>query len=80
MKNFKAINPAKSFLQIFLYLLILIWVSSSVSNLKGAKTKVNQVGFAGINLGRIDFIFEPENCKKISYLSVFQKVKTNLKI
>lgn len=80
MKSFKATNPAKSFLQLFLYLLILICVSCRVSNLKGAKTLVKQVGFTGINLGRIDFIFEPENRIKISYSFVFQEVKTNFKI
>ncbi|WP_294188008.1 bifunctional UDP-sugar hydrolase/5'-nucleotidase [uncultured Sphingobacterium sp.] len=35
-----------------------------VTNLKGRKTIVNQVGFAGINLGRIDFIMEPGSKKK----------------
>ncbi|UIR54510.1 metallophosphatase [Sphingobacterium sp. SRCM116780] len=35
-----------------------------ITNLKGTKTAVNQVGFAGINLGRIDIIFEPSTGKK----------------
>lgn len=35
-----------------------------VTNLKGTQTIVNQVGFAGINLGRIDFVMEPATGKK----------------
>lgn len=35
-----------------------------VTNLKGTQTIINQVGFAGINLGRIDFIMEPGSGKK----------------
>ncbi|MEJ7694619.1 metallophosphatase [Daejeonella sp.] len=52
----------------------------SIRNLKGAETLVNQVGFAGINLGRIDFIFHRKNAQKISYSSDVQYIKTNLKI
>ncbi len=52
----------------------------SIRNLKGGETLVNQVGFAGINLGRIDFIFQRKNGQKISYSSDVQDIKTNLKI
>lgn len=52
----------------------------SIRNLKGTETLVNQVGFAGINLGRIDFIFHRKNNKKISYFSELQGIKTNFKI
>lgn len=53
---------------------------SSIRNLKGAETLINQVGFAGINLGRIDFIFHRKNSQKISYSSDLQHIKTNFKI
>lgn len=43
-----------------------------VTNLKGAKTVVNQVGFAGINLGRIDFIMEPGSKNKQMIASTYQ--------
>ena len=36
----------------------------SIRNLKGTETLVNQVGFAGINLGRIDFIFHTKKQQK----------------
>lgn len=52
----------------------------SIRNLKGAETLVNQVGFAGINLGRIDFVFERKNRRKITYSSSLQEVKTNFQI
>lgn len=52
----------------------------SIRNLKGTETLINQVGFAGINLGRIDFIFHRKNAQKISYSSDLQVIKTNLKI
>lgn len=53
---------------------------AAVKNLLGKETLVNQVGFAGINLGRIDFLFQRQNRQKISYSSVLQEVKTNFKI
>lgn len=52
----------------------------SVQNLSGNQTLVNQVGFAGINLGRIGFIFRRQNRQIINYSSVSQEVKTNFKI
>ncbi|HEY1009715.1 MAG TPA: metallophosphatase [Daejeonella sp.] len=52
----------------------------SIRNLKGVETLVNQVGFAGLNLGRIDFIFQQKNYEKISYYSDTQPIKTIFKI
>lgn len=52
----------------------------SKRNRKGTETLINQVGFAGINLGRIDFIFQRKSRQKITYSSEIQSVKTNFKI
>jgi 5'-nucleotidase len=52
----------------------------SIRNLKGKETLINQVGFAGINLGRIDFIFQRANNKKITYSSDVEEVKPIFKI
>ena len=41
---------------------------------------VNQVGFAGINLGRLDFVFLKNNTKKLLYSSAIEVVGTNFKI
>jgi 5'-nucleotidase len=40
-------------------------VPDDVKNLDGKITTINQVGFAGINLGRIDYYFEPYKDKKM---------------
>jgi len=40
-------------------------VPEDVKNLDGQITTINQVGFAGINLGRIDYYFEPYKTKKM---------------
>lgn len=40
-------------------------VPEDVKNLDGKITTINQVGFAGINLGRIDYYFEPYKAKKM---------------
>ncbi len=40
-------------------------VPEDVKNLGGNITTINQVGFAGINLGRIDYYFEPFKSKKV---------------
>ncbi len=40
-------------------------VPDDVKNLDGKITTINQVGFAGINLGRIDYYFEPYKDKKL---------------
>jgi 5'-nucleotidase len=52
----------------------------SVRNAKGKEVLINQVGFAGINLGRIDYVFERSSNKKISYFSEVEEVKSILKI
>jgi len=35
-----------------------------IRNLDGEITTVNQVGFAGINLGRLDYVFDRQSGKK----------------
>lgn len=40
-----------------------------IQNLSGEYTLVNQVGYAGINLGRIDFLFERKTGKKQKYIA-----------
>ncbi len=40
-------------------------VPEDVKNLDGHVTTINQVGFGGINLGRIDYYFEPYKDKKM---------------
>lgn len=52
----------------------------SVRNLSGKETLVNQVGFAGINLGRIDYIFTKEKKKKITYSSAIEVIENKFKI
>ena len=52
----------------------------AVRNLKGKETLINQVGFAGINLGRIDFLFKRSNSEKISFSSTTEEVKPIFKI
>lgn len=49
-------------------------------NLSGKETLVNQVGFAGINLGRIDFIFKRYRSEKLSYSASLQPVNNNFEI
>ena len=39
-------------------------VPEEIMNLDGKATTINQVGFAGINLGRLDFHFHPDTGKK----------------
>lgn len=52
----------------------------SVRNLNGRETLINQVGFAGINLGRIDFIFQRSNSKKVTFSSEVEEINNNFKI
>ena len=40
-------------------------IPEDVVNLDGKITTINQVGFAGINLGRIDYYFEPQKGKSM---------------
>lgn len=51
----------------------------SIKNKSGNETLVNQVGFAGINLGRIDYVFSKNNTKKITYTSALEVIENNLK-
>ncbi len=51
----------------------------SVNNLSGKETLINQVGFAGINLGRIDFAFNRIK-KKVTYTSAIEVISENIKI
>ena len=54
-------------------------VPDSIKNKSGKETLVNQVGFAGINLGRIDYVFSPNNNKKVSYSSAIEVIDKNFK-
>jgi 5'-nucleotidase len=51
-----------------------------IINKNGNETLVNQVGFAGINLGRIDYVFSSNNSKKVSYTSALEVIENNFKI
>jgi len=51
-----------------------------VRNLNGKETLINQVGFAGINLGRIDLLFKRSDSQKITYSSAVEEVKPIFKI
>lgn len=46
-----------------------------LQNLSGKEVIVNQVGFAGINLGRLDFVFESKKSGKMTYASALEPVK-----
>ncbi len=52
----------------------------SVRNLSGNETLVNQVGFAGINLGRIDYTFSRNRNKKVVYSSALEVIENYSKI
>jgi 5'-nucleotidase len=54
-----------------------LYQPSAIKNLAGKLTLVNQVGFAGINLGRIDFMFDLYNNKKIFYTSAIEPIGDN---
>ena len=45
-------------------------VPEDIMNLDGKVTTVNQVGFAGINLGRLDYYFHQDSGKKKMVASV----------
>ena len=47
-------------------------VPEDVRNVDGKITTINQVGFAGINLGRIDYYFEPYKDKKVKIGTPYQ--------
>jgi 5'-nucleotidase len=50
-----------------------------IKNKNGRETLVNQVGFGGINLGRIDFAFSKNNNKKVTYNSSIEVIENNFK-
>ena len=50
-----------------------------VKNLSSKSVVINQVGFAGLNLGRLDFVFERKTGAKIGYTSAVEPVNTYLK-
>ena len=50
-----------------------------IKNKNGKETLVNQVGFGGINLGRIDFAFSKNNNKKVTYNSSIEVIENNFK-
>lgn len=52
----------------------------SIKNLLGNETLVNQVGFAGINLGRIDYTFSRNKNKKVVYSSALEVIENYSKI
>jgi 5'-nucleotidase len=52
----------------------------SIKNLSGNETLVNQVGFAGINLGRIDYTFSRSRNKKVVYSSALEVIGNYSKI
>lgn len=52
----------------------------SIVNKSGQETLVNQVGFAGINLGRIDYVFSRSKNKKVTYSSAIEVIDNNFKI
>ncbi|SFH26391.1 bifunctional metallophosphatase/5'-nucleotidase [Pedobacter insulae] len=47
-------------------------VPEDVKNLGGQITTINQVGFAGINLGRVDYYFEPGKKKKLKLSTPYE--------
>lgn len=47
-------------------------VPEDIMNLDGKITTINQVGFAGINLGRIDYYFEPYQDKRVKIGAPYQ--------
>ncbi|TAF47729.1 MAG: bifunctional metallophosphatase/5'-nucleotidase [Sphingobacteriales bacterium] len=57
-----------------------LYQPSPIKNLAGKLTLVNQVGFAGINLGRVDFVFDSITNKKIFYTSAIEPIGENSKI
>ncbi len=54
-----------------------LYQPSPIINLAGKPTLVNQVGFAGINLGRVDFVFNKS--KKLAYTSAIEVIEDKLR-
>ncbi|WP_257667998.1 metallophosphoesterase [Parapedobacter tibetensis] len=49
-----------------------------IRNLDGEETIVNQVGFAGINLGRLDYVFERQSGKKRLVTASTHEISKNM--
>lgn len=56
-----------------------LYQPSPIKNSAGKQTLVNQVGFAGINLGRVDFMFDRNKSKKIAYTSTIEVIENDLR-
>ncbi len=52
----------------------------SIKNKSGKETLVNQVGFAGINLGRIDYCFSSKSLERFTYSSALEVIENKFKI
>jgi 5'-nucleotidase len=52
----------------------------SVKNLNRNETLINQVGYAGVNIGRLDFVFERDRRGKRAYSSATEEIKGYFKI
>jgi 5'-nucleotidase len=50
-----------------------------IKNKSGKETLVNQVGFAGINLGRIDFTFMNSKNKKVTHSTAIEVIDKKFK-
>ncbi|MBC8053974.1 MAG: metallophosphatase [Sphingobacteriaceae bacterium] len=51
----------------------------SVKNLNRNETLINQVGYAGVNLGRLDFVFERDRGGKRAYSSATEEINSYFK-
>jgi 5'-nucleotidase len=51
----------------------------AVKNLNGGETLINQVGYAGLYLGRLDFVFERDRRGKSTYSSATESISEYLK-
>lgn len=52
----------------------------AVRNLNGRETLINQVGYAGVNLGRLDFVFQRDRRGNRTYSSATEQIKGYFKI
>ncbi|MFD2161104.1 bifunctional metallophosphatase/5'-nucleotidase [Paradesertivirga mongoliensis] len=54
-------------------------VPDSVKNLNGNETLINQVGYGGVNLGRLDFVFERDRRGKKTYSAATEQINSYFK-
>ena len=54
-------------------------VPDSVKNLNGNETLINQVGYGGVNLGRLDFAFERDRRGKKTYSAATEQINSYFK-